>query len=187
MTVRGLAEKAGVDHSMLSRIESGERGLSVPMAEKLAEALDTTAAELLGIAMAPGGAAPAELREDAEPFTFDEATAGDMPIAIRRAARDTVITYRLKTEALSELGYHAGSIVFIDIGEAAVSSVKPGECVVAQHYRDMTAVTLIRQFVPPALLITNSRTANAKPLNLDADDVVIKGVIVGEFRRPRPT
>lgn len=176
--MRGLADLAGTDHSMLSRIESGERGLSVEMAEKLASALHTTAAELLGLGN--GTAAPgAGLQEDAEPFSL--ADSGDIPIAIRRTARDTVEPFRLKTDALSELGYRAGSIVFVDIGQAAVDSLKPGDCVIAQHYADMAAITIARQFIAPSLLITNSRKANAMPLNLETDDVAIKGVIVGQY------
>jgi transcriptional regulator with XRE-family HTH domain len=180
LTVRALADKAGIDHSTLSKIESGARGLSVPMAEKLAEAMETTAAELLGISPAEGTAAGASFREDAEPYVFDDA-AIDIPIAIRRAVRDTITTFRLKTNALSELGYKAGGIVFVDIGESAVSSLKQGQCVIAQRYADMTATTIARQFIEPSLLITNSRDNNEMPLNLESDDVVVKGVIVGLY------
>lgn len=181
LSVRALAEKAGVDHATVSRIETGDRGMSVDMAEKLANALETTPAHLLGIDNGGAGKAGSDgLREDAEPYSMPDSPA-EAPIAIRRGVRETVEPFRIKSHALDALGYNPGDIVFVDIGQVAVDALKAGQCVVVQHYVDMTAVTKLRQFIAPALLITNSRRNNEIPLNVDTDDVAIKGVIVGQY------
>ena len=70
------------------------------------------------------------------------------------------------------------------ISQEAVDAIKPLDCVLVQHYNAMAAVTLLRQFVPPSLLITNSTDTNERPLALDRDDIAIKGVIVGTYTTP---
>lgn len=181
--MRSLAERVRVDHTTVSRIEKGERGLSVDMAQKFAQALNTTVGHLLGIDDA--GAATnkvdkAALMEEAAPFALQDA-GNDTPISLRRSARDTVEPFLVKSNSLDALGYNPGDVIFVDIGQVAVDALKPAQCVVAQAYSGMTAVTVLRQFIPPALLITNSRRDNAMSLNLDTDDVAIKGVIVGQY------
>jgi len=92
----------------------------------------------------------------------------------------------VKSSVLDCLDYKPGDILFIDIGQAAVNELKPGQCVLAQYYSGMAATTILRQFISPSLLITNSRRENFVPLNLDVDDVAIKGVVVGQYT-PRNT
>lgn len=179
LTVRGLADLAGVDHATISRIEGGKRGMSVAMAEHFAKALDTTPAHLLGIEHGVRASATSGLMEDASPYALPDDTAA--PIMVRRSARDTVSSLEVKTAVLDGLGYQPGDVIFVDIGQAAVDALQPLQCVVAQVYDDMTAVTVLRQFVPPSLLITNSGEHNLMPLNLESDDVAIKGVIVGRY------
>lgn len=181
LSVRALADLAGVDHATVSRIETGDRGMSVEMAEKLANALQTTPAHLLGIDNGGHSGATAHgMSDDAEPYVAPDNPA-ESPITIRRAARDTIEQFRIKTHALDALGYKPGDIVFVDIGQASVDGLEPGRCVVVQHYSDIAAATKLRQFIAPALLITNSRRHNEVPLNIETDDVAIKGVIVGQY------
>jgi transcriptional regulator with XRE-family HTH domain len=182
LTVRALAELAGVDHTTVSRIESGERRLSVQMAQKFASALNTTAAQLLGIddasvATAAGGGLS---QPEAVPYEWQD-NGGAMPLVLHRGAKDTVFAYTVASSSLDELSYRPGDIVLVDIGQAAVDALKSGQCVVAQHYGSVSAATLLRQFIAPHLLITNSRRHNLAPLNLEADDVAIKGVIIGQY------
>lgn len=181
MSVRALAELAGVDHTAISRIERGERGMSVEMAEKLANALNESTAHLLGIEQGPVVSPAGQLSEEAEPYSWPD-TDQAAPIAIKRAARENIVTFLIKSGTLDNIDFRPGDIVFVDIGQAAVDSLKPSQCVVAQHYSGLSARTIVRQFIPPSMLITNSRTENGIGLNLETDDVAIKGVIIGQYK-----
>lgn len=181
LTVRGLAAKAGLSHSYITRLEKGERVLSVENAEKLAKGLGVTPSEVLNLAATT--AMSAGFSEEAEPY---ELTPDDL-IAIPLGSRDNVLSYKIKSSALDAVGINIGDLVLLDISQDAVDRIEPLDLVIAQHYGvdgEMSAVTIIRQFVPPALLVTNSRTANAKALNVDTDSVAIKGVIRGIHSRP---
>lgn len=181
-SVRDLAEKAGISHSYIVRIESGERGLSVDMAEKLGNALDVAPSKVLGLEQ-DGSEQPRHLglRDEAEPYEIGPTS----PITLRSTARENVVPYEVKSGALDALGYTPGDVVFVNISQSAVDNLAPGQCVLVQAYDGMTAKTILRQFIAPALLITNSRTENAIPLRIDADDVAIKGVVIGTFRPSR--
>jgi hypothetical protein len=148
--------------------------LSVDIAKKIADAMSIDVGSVLGIApettLLGGGFA-----EDAEPYV-PEPTDPQFP------ASENVFLYRINTDTVSGLGINPGDVLFVDISAAAVAALKPLAVVIAQHYVDMSATTLVRQFVPPQLLITNA-TTNAVPLVIDRDDVAIKGVVIGRFSR----
>lgn len=70
----------------------------------------------------------------------------------------------------------------------AVAACGTGDVVIAQLYDGMSAMTLLRQFVAPSLLITNSYAPNLPTINTRTDDAAIKGVVVSshsEFRQMR--
>lgn len=180
-SVRELAEKAGLSHGYVVRIENLERGLSVPIAEKLAKALEQPVGNVLGLSNTePDKAVIRGFAEEAEPFAVDKSS----PVVVRNQAKDHVYAYRVKGNTLNALRISAGDIVFVNISQEAVDAIKPLDCVLVQHYNAMAAVTLLRQFVPPSLLITNSTDTNERPLALDRDDIAIKGVIVGTYTTP---
>lgn len=176
LTIEQLAAKVGISQPYLTRIESGGRRLSVQLAEQIAMALNSHVTDVLGV---QGGQIAAGLAEEAEAYTPQ---AGD-DIALR--ARDNVVPWLVKSTSLDAVGIEPGMIVLVDVGTDAVENIKPLQFAVVQAYEagSLKATTVLRQFVPPGLLITNSRTANAVPFNTETDDVAIKGVIVGSYRR----
>lgn len=184
--MRELAERAGLSHTHIVRMENGERGLSVHNATKIASALGQPVADVLGVADGSRIAGPAGgLAEEAEAFDV----AGDESIVVRPKAGDNVMTYRIRSSAVESAGIRDGDIVFVDISQAAVDGIKPLQCVIAQVYDRSggpmgSATTVVRQFVPPSLLITN-RPGRNEVMNIETDDVAIKGVIVGTFSRLR--
>ena len=120
------------------------------------------------------------LAEDAEPYTSQQNGLARLADPERNR-----VLYTVTTDVLSELGIHAGDIVLVDLSAAAVKALQPLKPVIAQVYAPdgaMRAETIVRQFVPPNLLITNSRTANAAPINMADEDAHIKGVIVSWHR-----
>lgn len=196
LTVQQLADAVGLSHTHISRIENGQRGLSLEVAEALATAMTTTAANVLGIdtgtaaVLAANGTGAAENRsfrgvaEDAAPYTpaHDE-----LPIAPRAGAN--VDPWIVKSRALDKLGIVPGTILYVSIAADAVAAVAPLQVVVAQIYDEdhdkLAATTVLRQFVPPSLLITNTAGESAPILDLDKGEAVIKGVVVGHYH-PRP-
>lgn len=186
MTVEELAAKADISQPYLTRLESGKRGrrgLTSSVAEKLAMALETTPAEVMGIAgkNSIAGPAPQALKEDAEPYEPQE---DDLLRAFVKK-RQNVMPYRITSNVLDQMDIHEGDIVFLDISAEAVENVQPLQAVVVQLYGpgdEMRAVTLLRQFVPPSLLITNTSGRNESPLNTETDSVAIKGVIIATHR-----
>jgi len=57
-----LAELVGVSQGHMSRIENGTRGLSIPIAAKIAEQLKTDVQTVLGLTNARGEPAPPSAR-----------------------------------------------------------------------------------------------------------------------------
>ncbi|MFM2445572.1 MAG: hypothetical protein RI936_19 [Pseudomonadota bacterium] len=171
-----LGAKIGTDKGGVSRLENGETRLDIARAREIADALGTTVEEVLGLGM-PG------LREDATPYT---AAPGD-PFA--RLLADNQYLYAITSNVLDEVGIKAGDLVLVDGSARRVDRLASGEAVVinvvdpADLMDQSKAVTLVRQFVPPRLLITNSRSENHAPINRADDHVAVLGVIVSRHTR----
>jgi len=185
MTVEKLAEKAGISQPYLTRIEGGKRGLSVPLAERIAMALGEDVPTVLGLNEGNGVARPAVgFSDDAEPYRAQD----DEILQHFAKKRRNVVPYKITSNALDQADIHAGDVVFLDLNAEAVEAVKPLQAVIAQVYSSedlLKATTILRQFVPPSLLITNSSGENLPPLNIATEDVHIKGVIIATHRSLR--
>ena len=181
LTVSELAERVDLSHTQVSRIENGKRGLSIPVAERMAKAMNTTVADVIGANAGPK--TPTDklvgFHNDAEPYD-----AGPSDIPVRPVRGKNIDPWRVKTNALDLAGISVGMVVFVDLSAEAVEGVKPLQCVIAQVYGGMgdKTLTVIRQFVPPSLLITNSSDENTVPLDLSKGEAYIKGVIVGKYQ-----
>lgn len=177
-----LAEKVGISQGHMSRIENGTRGLSIPLAEEIANVLAVGVQDVLGLnSTSPAEPQQSGLAEDATPYVAGD----DERMALPRR-RENVDPYVIRTNALDKIGIARGDVVEVDCSAAACEDIKPMQAVVVQLLHPdpnkMVAVTLIRQFVPPALLITNSSVANAPMLDMDRDEVHIRGVIIAVHR-----
>ena len=182
LTLAALADLVDLSHTHISRIENGKRGLSIPIAEKLARVMNTTVAEIIGSDELQNtcAAGKAAFREDATPY--DGASVGPLPI--RPVRSKNVDPWHIKSNALDLAGIKAGMIVFVDISADAVDNITPLQCVVAQIYNrnSPSAQTVVRQFIPPSLLITNSSEVNEVPLDIDKGQAFVKGVIIGKYQ-----
>lgn len=97
--------------------------------------------------------------------------------------RDGADAWTLKTDALEAAGYLRGDVVIVDMNAAA----EPQDAVCAQvnDWKGGGAETVWRVFMPPYLVgAAHDRTAY-KPLLVDNDRVIVKGVIVESFRPHR--
>ncbi|MDX2265405.1 MAG: helix-turn-helix transcriptional regulator [Hyphomicrobiales bacterium] len=169
VTLEKLAETTGLSVTYLSRVETGKRGITLEGLEKVAQALSVSVNDII-----PAGVLG--MAEDAQPFLPPKGS----PLA-RTLAGTHQALYRIKSDVLSELGIRAGELHVVDYSSEAIASVKAGDAVIVQLYDDKNltaAKTIVRQFVPPKLLISNSRDYNTLPIHMDAVDAHIRGVIL---------
>ena len=130
---------------------------------------------------------PAGLGEpEAAQFTFDgaqDAIDSNIDRAVReltrgRNGRDPWI---MKSYALEMSGVLPGDILIVDMN----LQPKPKDIVCAQIYSrgGREAETVFRVYEPPYLMMNSLRYGIQKPIPVDGEDVVIRGVVDGMFRR----
>lgn len=176
-----LGARIGRSKSVVSRLEDGSTKLDLDMARRIAEALDVTIAEVL--ALETNGAArlaPTGFADDLVPYVAEP---GD---PLSRLAGPNQCQYTVATDAVSGAGIARGDIVVMDESAEACARIKPLQVVrVLYHPPDApdTALELLRQFVPPAKLITNAAGSDAPTLDTERDDAHIVGVVVSKHRK----
>lgn len=121
-----------------------------------------------------------------EPFVYGDGNAvGGISSAVRdmcqgRNGRDAWI---MKSYALELVGILPGDVLIVDLNMQA----RANDIVCAQLY-DFThsrAETVMRVFQPPYLVTQSLRLGPQKPVAVDGDSVVIKGVVDGMIRPGR--
>lgn len=181
-----LAQEAGTTAGTIQKLESRDMQLTHKWMARLAAALGVSKCALIEDAAPPHPAepvAPSGMAEDAEAYAPGPGEhlpleAGGEPLGY------VIVTSR----ALDQVGVLPGDILTIAMSPRAVAAVADGDLVVAQHYSDTDlthATTILRQYVEPGLLTTNSRADNARSLALATDSVAIKGVVRELRRAPR--
>lgn len=174
-TLLQVALKSGVSASTLSRVANSETYdgvLSAVTIERITEAYQVAGPDDYGAPRRQGllGFSEAERYVPA-------ANDGDIAPLVQAllGTRPGADAWRLKTEALEEVGYLPGDIVIVDLN----AQPAPQDVVCAQVYdwRGGGAQTIWRVFDPPYLIgAARDRTAY-KPLAVDNQQVVIKGVV----------
>ena len=132
--------------------------------------------------------APAAFRglaEDAVPFDAKGAdpaiTAAIKALIGGRKAADP---WTMRTRALERIGFLPGDIVIVDLGRRA----EAGDAVCAQVYdwRRAAAETVMRLYEPPYLVAASLDEGLRRPLVVDNEQVIIKGVLLPHRLRPTP-
>lgn len=163
----------------ISRLEKGETKLDLKTANKIAQAFGVPLTEVVNIEGVPSGAhkmpaRPAGFSEDVS----DYKPGPDDPLA--RAQQADIYLKRVENDVLDKVGAQKGCVLKINISRQAVKDVKPLDLVLVRYHPAddfMKAVSLVRQFVPPRLLITNSGSANLRMIDMDDEDAHIVGVV----------
>jgi transcriptional regulator with XRE-family HTH domain len=184
LTSEQLAEKVGISQGYLSKIERGDaakRGMRLEMLEKFAMALqtdvETVAASNEGMTKP---AVPAGMQDDVVPYEGGK----DDPTVVSPRRRQNIDEWEVRSNALSNLQVHPGMIAVVNTSDEAIDSIAPLAMVIAEAFDPATKELrkLLRQFVPPSLLITNSEGENAPIIDISVQDAQIRGVIE-EWRR----
>lgn len=178
MSQEQLALAIGRTKSVISRIEAGRTSLDLEIAQQIADTLNATLADVLGIST--GGKPLSGFAEDVTPY---DAAGPQYP-----ALPPNQFRYLVATAACENAGVKPGDIVVIDDSAAAVGTVQSLDIVVVAYHHPQTpnkAAHLLRQFVPPSLLITNSGHDNARSIDVAREDASIMGVVVSIHKKTR--
>lgn len=170
LTLQQIATAVGSTTTTIQRLEKGEVELVHPLLEPIARELGVAWPELIGVNTSPETAGLAESAQ-----ALDPAAGGPLD---RSQIGPHDAAFSVRDDSLSALGIAAGDIIVCDVSARAVRDVATGDIVVAQVYGPglAEAVTIVRQFVAPALLVTNRRRGRQDVLNLEEADAAIKGV-----------
>lgn len=126
------------------------------------------------------------LAEDAVPYV-----ANDDSVIVLPQRRKPLDPWLVRSNALDRVGILPGDVIEVDPSPETCENLKPLDKVIVQHMHAdpnvLLAVTLLRQFVPPSLLVSNSSGKNDMPLDLERDEVHVRGVIVAVHRSVRGT
>lgn len=128
--------------------------------------------------------APSGLREDAIPFDQSD---GDATVVSALKAvigtRKNIDPWTIRSRALECAGFMPGDVVLVDLS----TMPRAGEPACAQVYnwRGGTAETIMRLLEPPYLVAATFDPALRKPLLVDDERVILKGLILPHRFRPR--
>jgi transcriptional regulator with XRE-family HTH domain len=166
------AEKIGISYTQLARLETSERGLTLPMAEKIAKAWEfDDVTYLIGIGASQSADPSFDLSADAEPYEGKELA----PLGPKAKGE----RWRIIRPSLDLAGIPDRAIAFVDTTVDNLERLQGLEKVLAMAADPNTGelVPITRQFLPPCLLVTNSSVANDIPLNTRAGEAIIRGII----------
>lgn len=178
-TLSQIARDAGVSTTTLTRFANDD------------EARTLSALTVTQVSRATGIAAPSDVRgapdpdglsEEAVPFILGERTdATAAAVRLLIGERQGADPWILRTRSLEDAGYYPGDVVILDLNAAP----RPRDAVCAQVYdwQRGAAETVWRVFDPPFLLdASRDLSARHKPLVVDSERVLIKGVITNSLR-----
>ena len=154
--------------SHVSRLESGHRGAQLDTLHAVAAALGVPVTDLFTHQTM-------EYLPDLEPY----APPGGSKLA-QSLRSGSEKMFKVLTNAVSEVGFAKGDLFFVDMCELATSELCSSDIVVAElnPSSPKKPVLLLRQFISPHLLITNSREQNCVPIHMLNENVRIVGKVL---------
>jgi transcriptional regulator with XRE-family HTH domain len=176
-TPTALARKAGIASTTLTRFlnEQDKTVLSFRSIAKIAHA-----AGVPPIGLNP--ATSAGFVEDAVPYDASEAGVKSYTAAIEAliGERQAASPWIMQSYALEGAGYMPSDVLIVDLNRKP----EAGDAVCAQVYQwsQGKAETLFRIFEPPYLVAASHNPSIRKPLLVDNDRVIIKGVVTEMLR-----
>ena len=181
LSQEALGQRIGRTKSTISKLESGEIKLDLAMAKKIADALDVGLQDVLAIEPEGHSERASGFDDDAAEYSPPH---GD-PLKGYESNNQHLMT--VSSPVLDKVGIQTGDIVIVDYGQTAVTNVKPLKMVVVRYHPTgdpaEEGVTLLRQFVPPSMLITISSKLNFRQIDMEKEVASIVGVIESVHRK----
>ncbi len=174
LTLTDLAKSAGVGQPTITRYVNDRTG-KVGISQRTLDAIS----KFSGIPPHKMPTARTPSDPDAVPYTEEHAAEGTGWLAKIVMKANTEEPWRkpwlMTSRALDFAGIQPGDILFVD----SRLTPKSGDTVLAEVFRVQAsgAEHVVRLFEPPFLLTRSSMPASLKPLIVDADTVVIRGVV----------
>jgi lambda repressor-like predicted transcriptional regulator len=186
ITWHALSKKLGRNGSYIEQYfkKGSPKTLSLESKKIIARTLDIpieTLAEdeLLDVNSMTHATTPAMgFSDDAEGYTGPQSNLYDPMLKNAQLA-----PFQIKTSVLSAIGINPGEVRLFSLSPIAIGNVKTGDVVVCQAYDKnnlLNAKTIIRQYLAPNKLITNSMTKDLATIDMGKEDVHIKGVMMQE-------
>lgn len=193
VTAEDVASAAGRHRSNVSHIFSGNQRMSLDWAKAFATTLNQPLDEVLrhaGVLDRENARQIAHMNAgfsdgDAAPFAGQGGQA-EKTRSIASALggdRPGVDIWTVRGTAMILGGLLPGDEILIDTHLA--DRARAGDVVIAQHYdaQSGSAKTLLRRFEPPVLVAASIDPDHLRTLVVDGRNVVIRGVVVGSWRR----
>lgn len=173
LTEAQIAREIGTSQPNYHRIETGQQKLTVELMRKLAAALGVSPLDLLPVAVT------AALENDVEPASISGDATTNKALELQG-----VSAYKVLLPTLDKIGIAVGSQLVASSTAAAISNVSTGAAVIASAL-DKTLATndpklLLRMFVAPTLLITNSTSRNVV-IDMNSDEIDVRIVAVAQL------
>jgi transcriptional regulator with XRE-family HTH domain len=168
-----VSERTGAQtaQSTIQRLETGRTELTVEWLMLLANILEVSPLDLLGIAVI------AQLQNEVEAQRLSLDTS-----IVAALAQKGLATYTVTSGSLTNLGFKPGMSVVVDTTDQAKQDIQTGAIVIAEVAVRETPTQrglVMRQFIAPSLLTTNRPGRNASFSLEDADlQVRIVGVVL---------
>jgi hypothetical protein len=176
-----IAKEVGVAPSTLTRLlkEDSTATLHARTISRLQE--------YSGISFFGGDpSAPATFRglaEDAVPFDAKGADpAVSAAIKALIGGRKAADPWTMRTRALERIGFLPGDIVIVDLGRRPEAD--DAVCAQVYDWRRAAAETVMRLYEPPYLVAASLDEGLRRPLVVDNEQVIIKGVLLPHRLRP---
>lgn len=188
VTAEDIARKLGRDRSVVSKIYTGQRSMTLEFAQKFAEVLEVPLSEVLERA---GVTSPGQAENVVSEFADGDVIAWSPKADDRRqvptvaeafGARPGVDIWRVKTAAMVLQGYLPGDYMLVDTHQA--ERTQSGDIVVAQIYDNAKkrATTVLRRLEPPVLVAASVEPADRRVHVVDGVNVVVRGKVVASWR-----
>lgn len=178
-----IAKEIGIAASTLTRLLKAPEGSTATLHARTISKLQAYGGISLFGGEASTASGPRGLAEDA--VLFDAKSADPAVSAALRAligGRQAADPWTIRTRALEGIGYVPGDIVIVDLGRQP----SPGDVVCAQVYDwgRSDAETVMRVYEPPFLVAASLDQQLRRPLMVDNERVIIKGVVLPHRLRP---
>lgn len=157
MTLKELADKVGMTDGHLSRAENGLRGIHISKLTRIAEIFQVPVSDLMSNRI------EISKRPDVAPFTPPKGS-----VLEKAFTSSTQKLFKVSSNCLSELGITEGDPIVVDVQPLTVADLQMGEIVIAElgGADPKTSLLVLRQFITPNLLATNSADYNAMPIHI---------------------
>ena len=183
-----IGARRGRDHTVISKLTSGDQPMTADWAQVFSEALKLPLSEVMektGMVdpVTAQQLSPGFADSDAAPYVPGPALAEGAQVKTIAQAfgqRPGVDVWRVRGRTMMLAGLLDGDFILVDTH--AAERVRPGDVVVAQVYSPNGTATVLRRFAPPALVAASVEAADQKIHIVDGENVMIRGKVVASWR-----